>query len=690
MRAIERAREGAPKARDRRTRRHGRLTLALLLAVALTMAAVPGTGPGDGAEASTTGRTPILFVPGITGSSLHDAGTGEEIWPSVSRLIGEPWDDSHLLALELARNPDWHPPIGVGISVGEVISSISKSNVYGDLIAQIEAAGYVRGYDFETVPLDWRRSADLNAQELLAKIDQVRARTGAPKVNILAHSQGGLVTSAALSNPALANQGKVDRVVTLGSPFLGAGKAFGVLEYGEPCFADFLGICMVNRGMVHHLSQGWPGFHELLPSQAYDHAVGPALITHDGTALNHSQVLNRLIGNGRNARQLTDAANFHNAYDYWSPADPDVQLRRLASTGLGTIQGVQEVLTQQCDWWFFNCRDVIDFEFMYTSGDETVAYPSAALLNWDTGFDYRGSGETWYVNDVGHTAMAGDSGIIGWAIDYFEAASPSGVASQDFASSDMGIFSFHPQTLSGLELRARGPVTTSMTDSEGRREVADAGADADTSIPGASIAKGAVSETAFVSHPDRYTTTWTATDRGEVAVRAAEYAGDEIVSTVAYPSVVLEAGGTITLTHEDSVDGLPSLAVDHNGDGTVDAEVAAASRVDGAAASDRTAPVSAAEVRRAPGSANTSGGEALVRLEASDPGPAGVDRIEYAVSATGETGTYDGEPLVLPAEGQLFVRAVDRAGNVQASALVVDLEDLPGRPEWVGERNAGR
>ncbi|MGI8574075.1 MAG: hypothetical protein ACR2MA_01765 [Egibacteraceae bacterium] len=47
-------------------------------------------------------------------------------------------------------------------------------------------------------------------------------------------------------------------------------------------------------------------------------------------------------------------------------------------------------------------------------------------------------------------------------------------------------------------------------------------------------------------------------------------------------------------------------------------------------------------------------------------------RTEYAVDPAGVAGTYDG-PFVVPADGTLIVRAVDRAGNVTAPHVRVAL-----------------
>jgi pimeloyl-ACP methyl ester carboxylesterase len=85
---------------------------------------------------------------------------------------------------------------------------------------------------FIPVGFDWRLSAAVNARTLLTEIESVLAATHSDRVDILAHSQGGLVVNALVHQPA--SVGKIYRVVTLGTPFLGAPKATAELVWSEP------------------------------------------------------------------------------------------------------------------------------------------------------------------------------------------------------------------------------------------------------------------------------------------------------------------------------------------------------------------------------------------------------------------------------------------------------------------------
>ena len=138
-----------------------------------------------------------------------------------------------------------------------LLGCLDRIHVYTHMFDYLQSHGYQENVNLFPLAFDWRKSAGFNSSILLAKIDQVLAQTGAPKVNILAHSQGGLVTEVALKDPSSA--GKVSRVLTMGTPYLGATKALGVLDYGEPCQNEVFGICILDPKEVQKLSTNFPG-----------------------------------------------------------------------------------------------------------------------------------------------------------------------------------------------------------------------------------------------------------------------------------------------------------------------------------------------------------------------------------------------------------------------------------------------
>jgi pimeloyl-ACP methyl ester carboxylesterase len=142
-------------------------------------------------DATTTATTtpakpdPVIIIPGILGSQEHNG-----VW---------------------------------------VIDPILHS--YDDLIATLDANGYTPGIDLFTFPYDWRKSNIDTAVLLKQKIDAVKSLCQCDKVDLVAHSMGGLVARQYIQSPAY--QHDVDQLIFLGTPHLGAPKAYLMWEGGE-------------------------------------------------------------------------------------------------------------------------------------------------------------------------------------------------------------------------------------------------------------------------------------------------------------------------------------------------------------------------------------------------------------------------------------------------------------------------
>jgi len=111
-------------------------------------------------------------------------------------------------------------------------------HVYDNLIATLAANGYTSGKDLFTFPYDWRRSNVDTALDLKTKIDAVKEICKCDKVDLVAHSMGGLVARQYVQSPAYSHD--VDQLIFLGTSHLGAPKAYLTWEAGEssPEFSD--------------------------------------------------------------------------------------------------------------------------------------------------------------------------------------------------------------------------------------------------------------------------------------------------------------------------------------------------------------------------------------------------------------------------------------------------------------------
>src|SRR6185295_6565528 len=111
-------------------------------------------------------------------------------------------------------------------------------------------------------PYDWRKSNAENSATLTSFVGCVRQFYPNSTVNIVAHSMGSLLARRyILDHP---NTHHVNKLITIGAPWLGAPKAINVMETG-----DFAPIILVLKSTIKRIVEFFPGVHELLPSRSF-------------------------------------------------------------------------------------------------------------------------------------------------------------------------------------------------------------------------------------------------------------------------------------------------------------------------------------------------------------------------------------------------------------------------------------
>ncbi len=112
-------------------------------------------------------------------------------------------------------------------------------HTYDNLWEALKKAGYKEGKTLFAFPYQWRVSNELTAYDLMRKIDEIQEETGKNKVDIIAHSMGGLVVRYYIENELYLedndgyNQIDIDQVIFLGTPHKGATKAYLTWEGGK-------------------------------------------------------------------------------------------------------------------------------------------------------------------------------------------------------------------------------------------------------------------------------------------------------------------------------------------------------------------------------------------------------------------------------------------------------------------------
>jgi pimeloyl-ACP methyl ester carboxylesterase len=231
---------------------------------------------------STPPRTPVVFVPGIAGSVLKERNRSfpfDILWPEGLFTPG------NIERMYLTSDAEIYVP--------DVVRSVFGSTVYGSFIDRLKSQGDYDEYDVAGIPerrdtdcqvaqqrpnkptlfvfaYDWRQSVKFNAGKLREYVQCVQKFYPTTKVNIVAHSMGGMVARRYLLDNSLNHH--VDQLITIGTPWLGAPKAIDAVLSGR--FLTYPGTNLyIKPDKIQTMALYAKGVHELLPSGWY-YALG--------------------------------------------------------------------------------------------------------------------------------------------------------------------------------------------------------------------------------------------------------------------------------------------------------------------------------------------------------------------------------------------------------------------------------
>ncbi|PWH13803.1 MAG: hypothetical protein DDG60_09595 [Anaerolineae bacterium] len=690
----------------------------------------PDTQCRPGAEQKA--KVPLIFIPGVGGSRLfNDYG---EVWPRMQDILDSD-SDEFLNVLRLAPDGmspfDPNDPAYTTIHPDDIIRSEKvrvggiipyTADIYETTMNTLAEAGYQEGVDLFPFPrYDWRKDIEFLATELLDYVDEVRTQTGAERVDILAHSMGGLVARTALARAE--SVGKVRRVVTLGTPILGAPKILGMLEYQTPCFIEVpvLG-CITNPATAQKILTNFPSAYQILPGPDFDTAEDPPLVIDrdtngDGKPEGPQPYAqwSAIVRAHRNAQLMDTNLAFHQAYDNLTLADPDVEFYRVVGDSLDTPDQIREY--NACFLWIFNCR--VAYEVMKANGDGTVPLHSADVYNPDKNFDYRNGIPNAYAHDVEHGNLPKDEAVMDFVLSFLgttpSAASVSiasfttqsgsrqpeavpddwpGLAATAQPSAAVitqsNGLSDTPEPLSGIELEVLGPLQAFVEDSEGNllgRPLQEPLSVYYNAVPGGTYYSISDTQTFFFNEADSYTAHLRVTDLSGMRLRVRTYSDDRINGQAVF-QVNAPLGAELRLAFTSGQD-LASLRlqIDRDADGVTDQEVSPDSTVAGSAASDQEPPNTGLTLHLA------AGRQCEVTLSAQDqPDGSGVAATYYLLKGiSGQPQVYT-SPFSFACAALVKYASADRTGNLEIihSIQTVPLDIKPGSdPNSINLRSKG-
>ena len=203
----------------------------------------------------------LILIPGFMGTTLKDHETGALVWPNPAQTY------------RLADTTS----VGAGELLGWSGASSQMQNLYGDFKTYFESQGY------EVIPFeyDWRDDLKDSVTSLGSLIEFVQRRYGIRKVDLVAHSTGGLLAKEYILT--MSQGADVDKLITVGTPFHGTPSSFAHLTSGIQKY----GVA-IDKGIVRDFAS----VYQMLPPESaavlYDRPFISSL-SGDGTEVHWTQ-----------------------------------------------------------------------------------------------------------------------------------------------------------------------------------------------------------------------------------------------------------------------------------------------------------------------------------------------------------------------------------------------------------------
>lgn len=326
---------------------------------------------------SDPAKEPVIIIPGILGSEL---GLGDDLlWANLARMLLDVNDEFLSDGLALDSQGNSINPITVGSAIEVMLNKapIFEVDIFRDLKDFLIINGYTENKDLFFFAYDWRLNLEQTAKSLADKINQVKNQTGFEKVNILAHSMGGLLAKAYIAE--FGSQ-VIKNLVFLGTPHLGAPKAAKALLFGER-----FGIVMLDSKAMRAIALNASAVHQLLPSEKYFSRLGGYLKSFEsGEVFDFGQSKNFILQNGAGKEVFSQAEDFFSK-NLEEAGFGEAKVFNFAGCGQSTQAA-----------YVFEDEDVKIKEIKYASGDKTVPLFSA---------DYVKADKKFYVKDADHSKL---------------------------------------------------------------------------------------------------------------------------------------------------------------------------------------------------------------------------------------------------------------------------------------------
>lgn len=615
----------------------------------------------------TPAKTPLILIPGIAGSELkvvediywldkddgHDGEFNyiypkdETVWLNEDKA-GALGEDDYFDVLRMKKN-------GVDSEIDIELTGGVVSLVYQKTIDFFISNGYVLNEDFFVFPYDWRKDISLTASLLDQKINEIKTQTGSDRVDVVAHSMGGLVARNYISDPAKAQN--VRKLFTLGTPHLGSVDSLKALRYGNCLTRPELKNSPICFGVifseVKDVIQNMISGYELAPSQSYFNFYSGEDNNHpypyktESGALNYVQIKTLLTDFGHNTSLFNPSEAFH-VIDTNLSNTNDVDITVIAGSGRLTLgQIIEEKRTSLLGVQYIH-KDILNI-----NGDETVPLFSASLNDSSKNVSLLGLANVYYTKQE-HGELVASGSALNLVRNILEGNNqlPENVSEHPYSLMNWLFFSSH------------SPVKIHVYDSFGNHTGPTVNGDFETNIPDSLYST--LDDAKFISVPEDgiYTIKFEATDQGSFDFKIRKYENDENTQTILYKDIPLTENTKAETTFNSSEEP-PILLVDEDGNETTDFEVSSSSVLAGHVVFDQIPPQTLMELSGVEGLNGWYKSDVIVALIPQDEeNGSGILKTEYVLDGEEAINVYT-EPFAISAEkiNKLKFKSIDNAGN---------------------------
>ncbi|MBI2330130.1 hypothetical protein HYU94_01965 [Candidatus Daviesbacteria bacterium] len=620
-------------------------------------------------------RLPVIFIPGIGGSEFkatnnifwvdQDNGHGgkythayakdEKIWVNQNEAAALGNDD-YFDVLKLKTD-------GITPEADLSLTGDLTSFGYSDIDSVFTGMGYTKGTNYFVFPYDWRKDVRTTKDSLDALIESAKTASGQSQVNLVVHSMGGLVARYYISDASKA--AKVNKLIELGVPHLGATSALKTLMYGTALQKNVFGFIPLGipASEIKDIAQNTPSIFQLLPSGKYfsfydnSNSNYPFPFRDDRDMdndkvtgiLNFDQIKSLLSNLSYNMVIFGIGEQFHNSYDTILSQNNNIKTYEIVGTGQPTLGQINET------WWVTWPINLLPKkDELFVNGDNTVPLYSASLKN--DSLDISGATKIYYVEQK-HGDLVSSNGTAMQTVK----AILNDDNSLPVEVKDEKIYLEGEQiTLDDGEL--------DLYDDQNRHCGLNSNGEIEENIPEVTCTTSGNTKHAFVKKKAakarvKITRKNPSNSSKTTNLKKRTYRQDKISKTALYKDIPITEIAKVEFDLDPTLETALSLTFYPDSTKPDSTIIAPTSQVSGGPALDQAPPTASIQISGAKDSSGIYTDPVTITLTGSDT-DSGILKIEYSLDNGQTVQTYT-QPFIISTSGKttLQVKSIDNLGN---------------------------